>query len=146
VTASGSLAVLPVALPSTEFEVTMQRIEDYVQAIGDENPRYRRVGRDASAAAMPPGFAAAFMQGPVRRLFDDDKALAELGIDGNRVVFGEVTYTYHDKVRPGDWVSVDGALVGRAVKGTREVLTFETCASTDRCANAVSAQIVFVRL
>jgi hypothetical protein len=128
------------------FELSMQRIEEYAQAIGDENVRYRRVGRDGSASIMPPGLAAAFMQGPVRQLFEDQETLADLGIDGSRVVFGEVTYSYFRPLRPGDWVTVHGALIGRAAKGSRELLTFQTEAITDQGERAISAEIVFMRL
>jgi hypothetical protein len=146
VTARPGAVVVDLPLTTTDFETTAQRIEAYADAIGDDNPRYRRHGRSTDHMVAAPTLAAAYMQDPVRRLFADKDALAELGIDGDRVVFGEIEYEFHHVVKPGNWVTVEGEMVDRTPRGGKEVLRFETRAVLDDGTLATRALITFVAL
>ncbi|MGY0488244.1 MaoC family dehydratase [Streptomyces sp. WG-D5] len=134
-------------LRTTHFEMSAHRIEAYADAIEDPNPRYRHKDRDRSHVVAPPGLAASYMQEPVRNMFTQQpEVLEELGIDGTRVVFGEITYTFLAPIRPGEWLTVTGVFVARRASGKREILTFATEATTDDGTVVTRAEMDFVRL
>lgn len=145
---TGSPGVIAVGrpLPTTTFEVTAERVARYAEAIEDPNPRFRRDGRDTSHMVAPPTLAAAYIQEPVRAMFADRAALDELGIDGTRVVFGEIEYEFAEPVRPGDWLTVEGEMTEREPSGQREILRFHTRARLDSGTVATHATITFIRL
>lgn len=120
-----------VICPTVDVEISAYRIEQYARAVGDENVRFRREGRDDGGMVAPPTFAAAYLQEPVRAFVNDSDQLDRLGIDRSRIVFGEVEYNYHSLLRPGTWVRCSGHLAERRSSGDKEILVFETRASLD---------------
>lgn len=135
----------PDSCPTVDVEITARGIEEYARAIGDPNPRYFRVGRDATGMVAPPTFASAFVQEPLRALAGNRERAAQLGIDFRRVVFGEVEYWYHQLLRPDCWVRTEGRLENRRTSEDKEILTFRTRASLDDATLVAEAKITLVR-
>jgi len=88
--------------PSRPYEVGREKIREFADAIGDDNPVYR----DPEAARSyghpdviaPPTF-------PIVVTFDGAEPAIndpEVGIDYSRVVHGEQRFVYSRPVRPGD--------------------------------------------
>ncbi len=84
------------------YEVGLEKIREFADAIGDPNPVYRDV--EAARAAGHPTVIAppTFVTIVNLRAIHDIVADPELGLDWSRVVHGEQTFTYHRPVRAGD--------------------------------------------
>lgn len=88
--------------PSGAYEVGREKIREFADAIGDQNPAYRDT---AAAEALghpdviaPPTFAFVVTMAANDRLLDDP----ELGLDFSRVVHGDQRFAYTRPVRAGD--------------------------------------------
>lgn len=88
--------------PTQPYEVGREKIREFADAIGDQNPAYR----DAEAARAlghadviaPPTFPIVLsMRAAAQVVFDPD-----LGLDYSRVVHGEQRFAYSRPVRAGD--------------------------------------------
>lgn len=84
------------------YEVGLEKIREFADAIGDPNPVYRDV--EAARAAghptviAPPTFVTIVNLRAIHAIVADP----ELGLDWSRVVHGEQTFEYHRPVRAGD--------------------------------------------
>ena len=92
--------------PSEPYEVGLEKIREFADAVGDDNPAYR--DREAARAMghpdviAPPTF-------PFLLTFRASRALIEdpaLGIDYSRVVHGEQRFAAARPVRAGDSLTV----------------------------------------
>ena len=106
-TVTVDLAVLAtLAFPIIEYEVSREKIGEYVGAIGDRNP----VHSDVSAAQQlgyrdiiaPPTFAAVFATRPFRVALADPEWVRASTIDPSRILHGAQAYEFHRPVHPGD--------------------------------------------
>lgn len=113
------------------YEVGREKIREFADAIGDQNPAYRdqaaarAYGHDDVIA--PPTFAVLVSQrataGPI---FDP-----ELGLDYSRVVHGEQRFVYTRPVRAGDrlvaalTIETIRSVAGNDILGTRADVTTE---------------------
>lgn len=88
------------------YEVGVEKIRDFADAIGDPNPAYRH--REAARALghpdviAPPTFPIVLTYQASRVIIDDP----ELGIDYGRVVHGDQRFTYSRPVHAGDSLTV----------------------------------------
>jgi acyl dehydratase len=106
-TATADLDVLAkLAFPIVEYEVSREKISEYVAAIGDRNPVHSDVGaaqqlgyRDILA---PPTFAAVFATRPFRAALADPAWVRAATIDPSRILHGGQAYEFHRPVHPGD--------------------------------------------
>jgi len=88
--------------PTAPYEVGREKIREFADALGDDNPVYR----DAEAAkalghpevVAPPTFAFILTFRASRQVVEDP----DLGVDYTRVVHGEQRFSYVRPVRAGD--------------------------------------------
>jgi acyl dehydratase len=92
--------------PIVAYEVSREKIGEYVGAIGDRNPVHvdpvaaQRLGyRDIVA---PPTFAAVFSTRPFRTAMADPEWLERSTIDPKRILHGGQSFEFHRGVFPGD--------------------------------------------
>jgi acyl dehydratase len=92
--------------PTRPYEVAREKIREFADAIGDDNPVYR--DQDAARALgypdviAPPTFPVVMsMQAGVQVISDP-----ELGLDYSKVVHGEQKFSYRRPVRAGDVLQV----------------------------------------
>lgn len=117
--------------PSVPYEVGREKIREFADAIGDDNPAYRD---PAAAAALgyedviaPPTFAILLSSRVASQVVFDP----ELGLDYSRVVHGEQRFVHQRPVRAGDRlvgvVTVDNVRVaaGNDILSTRVDITTE---------------------
>ena len=108
------------------YEVAREKIRDFADAIGDQNPAYR----DPAAArklghpdvVAPPTFPIVLsMRLAGMAVFDPD-----LGVDYSMVVHGEQRFTYRRPIVAGDVLTGTVTIVDIAAKGRNEMLTTRT--------------------
>ena len=88
--------------PTPAYEVGREKIREFADALGDDNPAYR----DPEAARAlghpdviaPPTFPITFTWPANQQLIDDP----ELGLDFARAVHGDQKFAYRRPVRAGD--------------------------------------------
>jgi acyl dehydratase len=109
-------ALAALEFPIVRYEVSREKIAEYVVAIGDRNPLSsdpevaRRAGyRDVIA---PPTFAAVFSSLPFRRALADREWVARSTIDPARILHGEQRYEFRRPVLPGDRLLVQSIVTG----------------------------------
>ena len=109
--------------PTEPYEVGVEKIREFADAIGDPNPAYR--DREAAKALghadviAPPTFAFVLTFRASRQLVDDP----ELGIDYSRVVHGDQRFEYTRPVRAGDALTVAVTLETVRSAGGHDMLT-----------------------
>ena len=92
--------------PTPPYEVGREKIREFAEAIGDDNPAYR----DPEAARAlghpdviaPPTFGIVLSMTAGRQVIADP----ELGLDYTRVVHGEQRFVIHRPIRAGDRLTV----------------------------------------
>jgi acyl dehydratase len=105
------------------YEVGIEKIREFADAIGDPNPAYR--DRDAARALghpdviAPPTFPFMLTFKASRVIIDDP----ELGIDYSRVVHGEEQFTYSRPVHAGDELTVTVTLDTIRSAGGHDMIT-----------------------
>lgn len=88
--------------PTEPYEVSREKIREFAESIGDDNPVYR----DQEAARVagyrdviaPPTFAALVNLRSMEVLIHDP----ELGVDYSRMVHGDQSFTQHRPITAGD--------------------------------------------
>ena len=116
--------------PTEPYEVGVEKIREFADAIGDPNPAYR--DREAARAlghpdvVAPPTFAFVLTFRASRQLVDDP----ELGIDYSRVVHGDQRFEYARPVRAGDALTVTVTLESVRSAGGHDMLTSRSDVAT----------------
>ncbi|MFJ7210482.1 MaoC family dehydratase N-terminal domain-containing protein [Amycolatopsis sp. NPDC098790] len=88
--------------PQTSYEVSREKIREFADAIGDENPVFR--DPEAAKAAghpdviAPPTFITIVNLAAINAIVTDP----ELGLDYSRMVHGDQQFSYSRPVRVGD--------------------------------------------
>lgn len=88
--------------PAEPYQVGREKIREFADAIGDDDPLFR--DPEAARAAghpdviAPPTFAIIVSMRSQHALIDDP----ELGLDYSRVVHGDQSFTHHRPVHAGD--------------------------------------------
>ncbi len=92
--------------PTAPYEVGREKIREFADAIGDDNPAYRD---PAAAKALgypdviaPPTFPIVLSTPAAHQVIRDP----ELGLDYSKVVHGEQQFSYQRPVRAGDVLQV----------------------------------------
>jgi acyl dehydratase len=105
------------------YEVGREKIREFADAIGDENPAY--VDVEAAKAlghpdvVAPPTFAVVItLQAGAQAVFDPG-----LGLDYAMVVHGEQTFIHHRPIRPGDALSTNVTITDIRTAGRNEIMT-----------------------
>jgi acyl dehydratase len=92
--------------PIVSYEVSREKIQEYVTAIGDANPLHRDpiAARNAGCRDIiaPPTFAAVFAMLPFRRALADPEWVARSTIDPARILHGEQRFEFARPICPGD--------------------------------------------
>ena len=109
-------ALRALEFPIVHYEVSREKIAEYVTAIGDRSP----LSSDPSAAQRagyrdiiaPPTFAAVFSSLPFRRALADRDWVAGSTIDPARILHGEQRYEFGRPVMPGDRLLVQSIVTG----------------------------------
>jgi acyl dehydratase len=103
--------------PIVTYEVSREKIREYVTAIGDRNPLHSDpvAAREAGCRDIvaPPTFAAVFTSMPFRRALSDPEWVARSTINPARLLHGEQRYDFRQPVCPGDRLLVQ-SIVERA--------------------------------
>jgi acyl dehydratase len=92
--------------PIVTYEVSREKIGEYVAAIGDRNPLHRDpVAAQAAGyrdVIAPPTFAAVFAMLPFRRALADVEWVARSTIDPAKILHGEQSFEFSRPIMPGD--------------------------------------------
>ncbi len=119
------------------YTVGREKIREFAEAIGDEDPVYR--DPDAARAAghsdviAPPTFAIVLsMRSQVTLIADPD-----LGLDYSRVVHGDQSFTHHRPMCAGDELSATLHVDGVRRAGGNELLELR-CEITDAAGGLVT--------
>jgi acyl dehydratase len=129
---------------SDPYEVGLEKIRDFADAIGDPDPAYR--DRAAARAlghpdvVAPPTFAFVLTWRATRALVNDP----ELGIDYSRVVHGEQRFAYSRPVRVGDELAVTVTLESVRSAGGHDMLTSRSDVATVSGEHVVTAWATLV--
>ena len=109
--------------PTAPYPVSLVKVREFADAIGDPNPAYR--DRDAARAlghpdvVAPPTFAIVVsMPAAGQVVFDPD-----LGLDYSRVVHGEQRFVYTRPVHVGDELTVAVTVEDIRSVGGNEILS-----------------------
>lgn len=125
--------------PSDAYEVGIEKIREFADAIGDPNPVYRE--RQAARALghpdviAPPTFPIVMTFQASRRLIEDP----ELGIDYTRVVHGEQRFAHTRPVLAGDALTVTMTLESVRSVGGHDMLTSRSDVATVTGEHVVTA-------
>ncbi|HEY3753175.1 MAG TPA: MaoC family dehydratase N-terminal domain-containing protein [Pseudonocardiaceae bacterium] len=88
------------------YEVGVEKIREFADAIGDPNPVYRDVAA-AQAAGHPTVIAPPTFTTIINlRIIETIVADPDLGLDWSRVVQGEQSFSYHRPIVAGDSLGV----------------------------------------
>jgi acyl dehydratase len=130
--------------PSPTYEVGVEKIREFADAIGDPHPAYR--DRDAARSLghpdviAPPTFPVVLTFKASRALIEDP----ELGIDYSRVVHGEQRFTYSRPVRAGDVLTVIVTIDAIRSVGGHDMLTSSSEVRTTDGEHVVTAYSTLV--
>jgi acyl dehydratase len=99
-------ALSQLEFPIVNYEVSREKIREYVSAIGDRNPLHRDPVAAQAAGyrdiIAPPTFAAVFAMLPFRRALADPEWVARSTIDPAKILHGEQRFDFRATVSPGD--------------------------------------------
>jgi acyl dehydratase len=118
--------------PTPPYEVGREKIREFAEAIGDDNPAYR----DPEAARAlgypdviaPPTFGIVLSMTAGRQVIADP----ELGLDYSRVVHGEQRFVITRPIRAGDRLTVTVTVENiRAAAGNDMITTRGDVATVD---------------
>ena len=109
--------------PGQPYEVSREKIREFADAIGDQNPIYR----DTEAAKAlghpdviaPPTFPIVLSLRAGAGIISDPS----LGLDYSRVVHGEQRFTYSRPVRVGDALVATPTIIDIRDAGSNELMT-----------------------
>jgi acyl dehydratase len=121
------------------YDVGVEKIREFADAIGDPNPAYRD---SAAARALghpdviaPPTFPFVLTFKASRAIINDP----ELGIDYSRVVHGEERFTYSRPVHAGDSLTVEVTIDSIRSAGGHDMVTSRSEVSTTDGEHVVTA-------
>ena len=100
------------------YEVGLEKILEFADAIGDPNPAYR----DPAGAVAPPTFPTV-----IELHLPGSLVMTEgLGLDLRRVVHGEQRYVYERPLRAGDSITTETTIAEIRDAGKNELMTLVT--------------------
>lgn len=110
----------------TKYEIGLEKIKEFANAIGDSNPLYL----DEQAAAQgpygqivaPPMFAVVYAKEAVAQLLFDK----EVDLNMMMLVHGEQEFEFHRPVLPREVILTEGEIVHIENKEKLDVISFQT--------------------
>ncbi len=112
--------------PAHEYEVGREKIREFAQAVGEDNPVYfdRRAAKDAGFRDVPapPMFAVVYSAGAMRPAILDP----EVGIDFMAMVHGGQEFVWGEPVCSGDTISTTAAVKDISERGGMGFYVFES--------------------
>ena len=115
---------------AARYEVGLEKIREFADAIGDPNPVYRDVAAARAAGhptvVAPPTFVTIINLTAIRVIVGDP----ELGLDWSRVVHGEQTFSYHRPVLAGDTLDLTVTIENVMTRAGNDFLTARADIST----------------
>lgn len=112
--------------PSRAYYVSAEKIREFADALGDDNPIYRNieVAREfgLTSVAAPPTFPIVVTMAAMYESFHDPN----LGMDFTRVVHGDQRFEYAREIRVGDELVVTTIVEDIKALGSNDVATFRT--------------------
>ncbi|MDQ1616547.1 MAG: hypothetical protein QOJ60_2486 [Actinomycetota bacterium] len=130
--------------PTEPYEVGVEKIREFADAIGDPNPVYR--DRDAARAlghpdvVAPPTFPFVMTFRASRVVIDDP----DLGIDYSRVVHGEQRFVHTRPVRAGERLTTTVSIESIRSAGGHDMVTSRSDVSTTDGEPVVTAYATLV--
>ncbi|MEO6703028.1 MAG: MaoC family dehydratase N-terminal domain-containing protein [Jatrophihabitantaceae bacterium] len=116
--------------PTVPYEVGREKIREFAEAIGDDNPVYRD---PAAARALgyadviaPPTFAIVVSMRSSAQVVRDPG----LGLDYSKVVHGEQKFSYQRPIQAGDVLQVVSSVQSMRAVGGNDILTIKGEVST----------------
>ena len=112
--------------PSASYYVSAEKIREFADAVGDDNPIYRDAdvarafGLDTVAA--PPTFPIVVTMAAMYKSFHDPN----LNMDFTRVVHGDQRFEYTRPIKVGDELVVTTIVEDVKALGSNDVATFRT--------------------
>ena len=100
------------------FKVTRDRVVQFADAVGDDDPRYR----EDDAPIAPPTFPTVMQIATGSQVVLDQ----DLGLDYTRVVHGEQEYVIERPLQAGDELRAKPKIADIYAKGPNEFLVVET--------------------
>lgn len=142
-------ALVGYAFEPHRYVVERGKIQEFVRAIGDDNPIY--ADREAAVregfwdTPIPPTFPTVVdMWGGL----DFERLMAELKLDPLRVLHGEQEYEYLREVYPGDEITartkVNRAVTKRGASGGLNLIELETAYENQRGETVLIARATIV--
>ena len=117
-----------------EFEVTEDKVKEFLAAIGDDDPTYGEQG------VAPPTFPVVVTyQGSGQVVLDQD-----LGLNYMLVVHGEQEFDYVRPIRIGDKLTVLPRIAAIEAKGSNEFLTIEAEVTDDAGERVLTARSTLI--
>lgn len=109
-----------------KYIVGREKIKEYANAIGDDNPLYR----DEEAAKKskygsiiaPPMFIVVYSRDSMFKLFEDK----EIDINFSRLVHGEQEFSFHEPVKENDTITTIGKVKDIFDKKNNDFVILET--------------------
>ena len=129
---------------SYEYEVSREKVREYVKVLGDENPVY--LNRDAARAAgfrdivAPPTFAVIYSVSAIRKAIFDP----ELQIDMTRLVHGGQEFDWFEPVCVGDVISTALQVGEIYKKGDLWFVVFETVSTNQEDQQVLDAKWTWI--
>ena len=118
--------------PGTTYQVGREKIKEYANALGIDNPVHHDVGEAHRAGfrdvVAPPMFAAVYCGPAIWPALTDP----ELGVDFARLVHGAQEFTWGEPVVAGDEVTTEAQLDERSERGGLKFYVFKTTSTNQR--------------
>jgi len=128
----------------TEYEIGREKIKEYANAIGDNNPLYhkREAGKESKYGdnIAPPTFAVVHAGAPVGKVLMD----GELSLNLMMLVHGEQDFEFGEVVKPGDVITTDCEIGDIYEKKGKDFLVVKTESKNQRGDMVVRATWTFV--
>jgi acyl dehydratase len=125
--------------PTPAYEVSREKIREFADAVGDDNPAYHDV---AAAQALgypdviaPPTFPIVVTMKAARQIISDP----ELGLDYSKVVHGEQSFSYTRPLTAGDVVQMTPSVESIRSAAGNDLITTRTEVTTLDGAHVVTA-------
>ena len=130
--------------PSPPYEVSLEKVREFADAIGDPNPVYRDpdAARDAghSAVIAPPTFVTIVNVRSIEAIVADPDVAADYG----RMVHADQRFVYHRPVLVGDRLVVTTYVDDVMSRGGNDMLTIRGEITTDDQVRVVTARATLV--
>jgi acyl dehydratase len=112
--------------PPQVYEVGREKIREFADAVGDDNPAYHDVDAARSLGhpdlVAPPTFAVVVTRGPQISVIDDP----ELGLDFSRVVHGDQKFHFDRPIVAGDVLTTTSMVNSARTVAGNDILTIRS--------------------